>query len=81
MYLVAPSISSSEPLNRTSVQVSSSTMKMAKAYFEDAAKDLNMKSGNISTTLEKLYVWEKRLYKEIKVCVLKKKGRIFFLYV
>ncbi|OWM85103.1 hypothetical protein CDL15_Pgr027890 [Punica granatum] len=34
--------------------------------FKDATKDFNMKSGNISTTLEKLYVWEKKLYKEIK---------------
>lgn len=68
MYLVAPSTSSSGPLNRSSVQISSRTIKMAKSYFADAAKEFSLKSGNISTTLEKLYFWEKKLYKEIKVC-------------
>ncbi|KAK4801733.1 hypothetical protein SAY86_022220 [Trapa natans] len=66
MYLVAPSASSSETLNKSSVRVSSGTMKMAKAYFANAARELGIKSANISTTLEKLYFLEKKLYKEIK---------------
>ena len=28
---------------------------------------IGMKSGNLSSTLEKLYVWERKLYKEVKV--------------
>ncbi|KAK4747665.1 hypothetical protein SAY87_014251 [Trapa incisa] len=66
MYLVAPSTSSSATLNRPTMRVSSRTMKMAKAYFADAGRELGIKSGNISTTLEKLYFLERKLYKEIK---------------
>lgn len=42
---------------------------MAKTYGGEPGKDFNFKSGNLSSTLEKLYAWEKKLYKEVKVCV------------
>ena len=33
--------------------------------FED---DKAMGSGNLSSTLQKLYIWEKKLYDEVRVC-------------
>jgi hypothetical protein len=44
-------------------------MKMAKAYYRESGKGFNMKAGNLSSTLDKLYAWEKKLYKEVKVWV------------
>lgn len=64
MYLMAPSMLSSHSPSKKSARVSSRRMKMARAYVGDDAKDLN--SGNISSTLDKLYAWEKKLYKEVK---------------
>lgn len=64
-YLIAATpVSSSDP---PSVRVSARTMKMARAYSADAAERFTVKSGNISSTLEKLLMWEKKLYKEVKV--------------
>ena len=40
-------------------------MKLAGSYNVDAVPDVGF--TNLSSTLEKLYVWEKRLYKEVKV--------------
>ncbi|KAL5559639.1 hypothetical protein UlMin_035850, partial [Ulmus minor] len=64
MYLVAPSLLSSEPPSRSSVRLSSRTIKLAKAYNGEPGKDF--KFGNLTSTLEKLYEWEKKLYKEVK---------------
>ncbi|PQP99625.1 uncharacterized protein Pyn_18153 [Prunus yedoensis var. nudiflora] len=66
LYLVAPSMLSSQPPSGQSVRLTSKTMKMAKAYQGEPGKDFNKKSGNLSSTLEKLYAWEKKLYKEVK---------------
>ncbi|XP_030443931.1 nitrate regulatory gene2 protein [Syzygium oleosum] len=66
MYLVAPSMLSSHSPSKISARVSSRRMKMARAYVGDAAKDFNLDSGTISSTLDKLYAWEKKLYKEVK---------------
>ncbi|KAM4077173.1 hypothetical protein ACJW30_12G119700 [Castanea mollissima] len=65
-YLVAPSMFSSQPPTSSSVRISKRTMKMAKAYYGESVKDFNMKPGNLSSTLDKLYAWEKKLYKEVK---------------
>ncbi|XP_065616456.1 nitrate regulatory gene2 protein-like isoform X1 [Quercus suber] len=65
-YLVAPSMFSSQPPTRSSVRISKRTMKMAKAYYGESVKDFNVKPGNLSSTLDKLYAWEKKLYKEVK---------------
>ncbi|KAI8005162.1 Nitrate regulatory gene2 protein [Camellia lanceoleosa] len=65
-YMVAPSSSSSHPPARRSVRYTFRTMKLAKSYYEDLGKNTNMKPCNLSSTLEKLYVWEKKLYKEVK---------------
>ncbi|XP_060673466.1 nitrate regulatory gene2 protein-like [Ziziphus jujuba] len=66
LYLIAPSMLSSPPSSRPSIQLSSRTVKVAKAYYRESSKDFSMKYGNLSSTLEKLYVWEKKLYKEVK---------------
>ena len=68
-YMVAPSLSSSHPPARQSVRYTFRTMKLAKSYYEDLGKNTNMKPCNLSSTLEKLYVWEKKLYKEVKVMI------------
>lgn len=63
----ASSLSSSSPLSRESVRVATSTMKLAKANYGDLGSNSTMKSSDLSSTLEKLYEWEKKLYKEVKV--------------
>lgn len=66
LYLVAPSLLSSHPPHRSSIHVTSRTIKMARAYCGEPGGDFDMKNGNLSSTLEKLYAWEKKLYKEVK---------------
>ncbi|XP_050205667.1 protein ROLLING AND ERECT LEAF 2-like [Mercurialis annua] len=61
LYLV-----SSHPAIRPSVHISSKTMKMAKAYTADPENEFDMRPRNLSSTLEKLYAWEKKLYKEVR---------------
>ncbi|OAY58287.1 protein ALTERED PHOSPHATE STARVATION RESPONSE 1 isoform X2 [Manihot esculenta] len=61
LYLV-----SSHPPTRPSVQISPRAMKIAKAYTGDPGNDFDMKARNLSSTLDKLYAWEKKLYKEVK---------------
>lgn len=63
---MAPSAASSQP---PLVWLDSKTVRMAKAYSGSGSSgnEFNLKSGNLSTTLEKLYAWEKKLYKEVKV--------------
>lgn len=65
--MVAPSKLPSRPPSRSSIRLSSRAMKLAKAYCEEPGKDFKTAPGNLSSTLEKLYVWEKKLYKEVKV--------------
>lgn len=69
LYLIAPSTSSSHLPSSQSVQMAYSTLKMAKAYYGDSWKDIYTKPNKLSSTLDKLYAWEKKLYKEVKVCV------------
>ncbi|XP_051124098.1 nitrate regulatory gene2 protein-like isoform X2 [Andrographis paniculata] len=47
-------------------KLASNTMKMARSYFDNVEKDVNSKAFNLSATLDKLYAWEKKLYKEVK---------------
>ncbi|KAM7259578.1 hypothetical protein ACFE04_015319 [Oxalis oulophora] len=49
-----------------SIQLSSRIINLAKAYSTEHGKDFNIISWNLSLTLEKLYAWEKKLYKEVK---------------
>ncbi|PIN10220.1 hypothetical protein CDL12_17190 [Handroanthus impetiginosus] len=66
LYLISPSLSLREPPSMQSVKLASSTMKMASSYFEDLGQDVNAKACNLSATLDKLYAWENKLYKEVK---------------
>lgn len=63
LYLMSPSLST-YPVSRRSVRLAAKTMKMAKSYFGDI--NIAGKPCNLSCTLEKLYAWEKKLYKEVK---------------
>ncbi|XP_057490552.1 nitrate regulatory gene2 protein-like [Actinidia eriantha] len=66
LCMKAPSVSSSSPPPGQSVRVAASTIKLAKSYYGDSWNNTNVKPGNLSSTLEKLYTWEKKLYKEVK---------------
>lgn len=66
LYLIAPSMLSSDPPFRPSTRLSPKTVKLAKEYGE-YAKDPKFKTLNLSSTLEKLHAWEKKLHKEVKV--------------
>ncbi|KAM7261917.1 hypothetical protein ACFE04_020994 [Oxalis oulophora] len=66
LYLIAPDLYPSQDSLEPSIQLSPRTIKLAKAYTTEPEKDFNMMSGNLSLTLEKLYAWEKKLYKEVR---------------
>lgn len=65
MHRKAPSSASS--VARPSARVDSKTIKLARSYYENSGKDTNVEYDNISSILEELYAWEKKLYKEVKV--------------
>ncbi|KAK3041397.1 hypothetical protein RJ639_001595 [Escallonia herrerae] len=62
--LIAPSLSSSHPQLRSG-RLASRTMKVARSYG-DSEKGLDTRSNRLSSTLDKLYEWEKKLYEEVK---------------
>lgn len=66
LQILAPSRSPLNPPSAPPVQFSSRTMKLAKAYCGEPEKELKPIPENLSSTLEKLYEWEKKLYKEVK---------------
>ncbi|KAK1274411.1 hypothetical protein QJS04_geneDACA009717 [Acorus gramineus] len=51
------------------ISTQSSASKIAElsdSVFIDFDEDLGMMSGNLSSTLQKLYIWEKKLYEEVR---------------
>ncbi|KAE9603932.1 hypothetical protein Lal_00002172 [Lupinus albus] len=66
LEMVAPSSLPSHPPSRPPIQLSSKATRLAKAYCGEPGKDFKTNPENISSTLEKLYEWEKKLYKEVK---------------
>lgn len=40
---------------------------MAKAYAAEPGNDFDTGHRNLSSTLQEIYAWEKKLYKEVKV--------------
>ncbi|KAH6782651.1 hypothetical protein C2S51_007944 [Perilla frutescens var. frutescens] len=66
LYLVSPSASLWDSPSKQSAKLASNTMKLAKSYFEEVGNDVNMKACHLSSTLDRLYAWEKKLYKEVK---------------
>ncbi|XP_077214257.1 uncharacterized protein LOC143849088 [Tasmannia lanceolata] len=64
---VSPStLISTRSLSKRPQRTSSNARKMGGAGHGHFEKSMGMKSGNLSSTLEKLYAWEKKLYKEVK---------------
>ncbi|XP_004292295.1 PREDICTED: uncharacterized protein LOC101306595 [Fragaria vesca subsp. vesca] len=57
------SLVSSQPSTSNSVEASSSEAGPAQLGFDE---ELMMRSKNLSSTLHKLYLWEKKLYNEVK---------------
>ncbi|KAK9167497.1 hypothetical protein Scep_002688 [Stephania cephalantha] len=65
--LIAPlALTSSRPPPRQSQLAAMRAMKRAKVQY-GYSEDFIMRSCNLSATLERLYAWEKKLYKEVKV--------------
>lgn len=61
---------SSKILHLTAVSFQPSTFKNsdnADPAFLDILQDVELKSKSLSSTLHKLYLWEKKLYEEVKV--------------
>ncbi|CAN4097739.1 unnamed protein product [Withania somnifera] len=65
LHLIAPSISFSHTVTVQSVRLAAKTRKLTKSYFGDVGLDA-VKPCNMSSTLDELYEWEKKLYKEVK---------------
>lgn len=54
-------------LSPSMLVVSPSTEKIGSIYL-DLDEEMGMSSGNLSSTLKKLHMWEMKLYDEVKVC-------------
>ncbi|XP_057495200.1 protein ALTERED PHOSPHATE STARVATION RESPONSE 1-like isoform X1 [Actinidia eriantha] len=67
LHVITPSlpVASSQPY--TSKNAEPSSIERADPALLDIDKDVGMRSGNLSSTLQKLYLWEKKLYEEVKV--------------
>lgn len=60
-------IMSSRSQPQPSIRLTSRILKIAKSYnVQDVPEGF---TANLSSTLEKLYAWEKKLYKEVKVSI------------
>ncbi|MCI14917.1 BZIP transcription factor BZIP107, partial [Trifolium medium] len=60
LHLVAPSLSVVSSASRNTQSTAPNNM--------DLDVELTTRSRNLSSTLHKLYLWEKKLYNEVKVC-------------
>ncbi|PON66211.1 hypothetical protein PanWU01x14_110770 [Parasponia andersonii] len=67
LHMVTPSLSvlSSQPSTSNGAESSSSADKAGPAQL-DFEEELRTRSKNLSSTLHKLYLWEKKLYNEVK---------------
>lgn len=56
-------------INPSLLMVSShSSIEKVDSIYLDLNEDMGMSSGNLSSTLKKLHMWEMKLYDEVKVC-------------
>lgn len=69
LHVVTPSLSvvSSQPSTSKSAESSSAADKAGPAFL-DIDEDMATRTRNLSSTLHKLHLWEKKLYHEVKVC-------------
>ena len=70
LHAISPSVAalvSSQPATSKNAESSASAEKAdpMELEFDGGA---GMRSGNLSSTLQKLHLWEKKLYDEVKVC-------------
>lgn len=65
LHLVAPSLSVVSSQHSASKAAQSTDPNNM-----DLDVELTNRSRNLSSTLHKLYLWEKKLYNEVKVCLL-----------
>lgn len=65
LHVVTPSLSVSQPSTSKGAESSSSADKAGPAQL-DFEEELRTRSRNLSSTLHKLYLWEKKLYNEVK---------------
>ncbi|OMO92003.1 hypothetical protein COLO4_17948 [Corchorus olitorius] len=67
LHVVTPSLSvvSSQPSTSKTAETSSSADNTDPAFL-DFNEELSRKTKNLSSTLQKLYLWEKKLYNEVK---------------
>lgn len=65
---IAPSISVVSSQSSTSKSTESSSIEKADPAYLDIDDHMGLRSGNLSSTLQKLFLWEKKLYEEVKVC-------------
>lgn len=63
------------PLSIVSSQLSASkgtaalpSSEKSDSFSMDFEEDMGMNSNSLSSTLQKLYIWEKKLCEEVKVC-------------
>lgn len=61
------SLVSSQPSTSKSAEPSASSEIAGPAQL-GFDEEMMMRSKNLSSTLAKLYLWEKKLYNEVKVC-------------
>lgn len=70
LFVIDSNAVSSKILHLTAVSFQPSTFKNsdnADPAFLDILQDVELKSKSLSSTLHKLYLWEKKLYEEVKV--------------
>ncbi|KAL8144103.1 hypothetical protein V2J09_017135 [Rumex salicifolius] len=63
---VEESVSATQPQPRSSISSNPDISKMRRAYVCDLGDDVESLDPSLVSTLDKLYVWEKKLYKEVK---------------
>ncbi|XP_011628968.1 uncharacterized protein LOC18424301 [Amborella trichopoda] len=66
VYKVLPSFGASPHLSASNRDQPSSSSENVGPSFLAFDEDIGMSSGNLSSTLQKLYIWEKKLYEEVK---------------
>jgi len=69
-YAITPSLSTTVTL-KNSTSKNQGQSDNPNSIYLDLDEEKGMKAGNLSSTLEKLYIWEKKLLDEVKVhCLL-----------
>ncbi|XP_042009907.1 protein ALTERED PHOSPHATE STARVATION RESPONSE 1-like [Salvia splendens] len=66
LYLTVPWLTFMDSSSISSLTFASRSVKMAKLYFDNVGKEFGAKFGSLSSTLDKIYAWEKKLYKKVK---------------